>query len=92
METLNISLEKQHLIKYYKIKRFILLKIQNVMDTCFSGLQIDKKVAGTSGHRETGINLENWQLAKEIHKLIFRKFEKFTKYIKDNKDTFVVLI
>ena len=67
----------ERLIKYCIIKHLILLKIQNMMDIkrilaqWFINFLIKKTAGGAVKN-----NLQNEELAKELHKPIIRKFEK----------------
>ena len=80
-EILKTYLEEQLLIKYYMIKYLILLKIQNMMDTCVDLLHwfLSALIKGRL-FTETGINSENQQLTDELHKRIIRQFVKCKAY------------
>ena len=78
MEILKIYLEERLLIRCYMIKHLILLKIQSMLGfTSMAYTFFDKNTSGGVIKSEI---MSNKELAKELHKLIIRKFEKQKVY------------
>ena len=84
MEISKILQKEQLLIKFYKIKHLILLKVLNMMD-----IKEDLLLCFTIVFCKPAFN--NDQLTKELHKPIIRKLKK-TWFILDLKIKFGVLI
>ena len=77
-EILKIELEEQLLIKYYKIKRLIFLKVQNMMDIKGVLLQwfINFLIKKTSVSSIKNENMSDQQLTEELLNSVIKKFNK----------------
>ena len=78
MEISKVYLEEHLLIKYYGIKRLVLLKVKIIMDINVVLFQwfVNVLIKNTSGSAIKNYNMSDQQLTEELHKRFIRKIKK----------------